>query len=92
VVPKPLGSTGGVTFAQLVTRYSLASIKLGQSPLNLGVDIVFIFLQPCLLLGLHFESVEEHVFDAVERTAVQPLLNERFDFATVYFDGHGVVL
>jgi hypothetical protein len=39
---------------------------------------------------LNFQGVKEHVFHTLERTAMQPLLNERFNFGTVYFDGHGL--
>src|SRR5208282_500656 len=80
------------TRAQLVPRYALAPVELGQAALDLGVDSVFIFLQPDLAFALYFQRIEEHVFHTLERSATQPLLNERLDFRTFYFDGHGATL
>jgi len=65
---------------------------LGQTALDPGIDCLFIFPQPGLAFALYFQRIEEHIFHALERSAVQPLLNESFDFGTVYLDGHGVVL
>src|ERR1019366_7289015 len=73
-------------------RYAFAPIELGQSALDLGIDGLFVFLQPDLAFALYFQRIEEHVFHTLERAATQPLLNERLDFRTFYFDGHGATL
>jgi hypothetical protein len=77
------------TLAQLVPRYAFAPVELGQTALDFSVDGLFIFLQPGLAFALYFPGVEQHVFHALEPSAMQPLLNQRFDFWAFYFDGHG---
>jgi hypothetical protein len=69
-----------------------ASVELSQTALDLGVDGFFVFLKPRLALLLYFQGIEEYVFYALACAAVQPLLNERFNFRALYFDGHDSAL
>lgn len=76
------------TLAEPFPRQTFASVELGHAALNLGVDGRFVFLQRGLTLALYLQSIEEYVFHALESAAMKPLLNESFNFGTVYFDGH----
>jgi hypothetical protein len=83
VVGAPRRLVGLKTLAEVVSRNTFVPVELSQTVLNLGVDGRFVRFKPSLPFALYFESVEKYVFYALERAAVQPLLNECFNFGTV---------
>lgn len=70
----------------------LLPVELGQAALDLRVDGLFVFLKPGLAFALYLQGIEEHVFHALERAAMQSLPNERLDFRAIYLNGHGLAL
>jgi len=71
MIGEPGRLTGCKAGAQFISRYAIAAVELGQAALDFGVNGFFVFLEPDLAFRLHFEGVEEYVFHALERAAIE---------------------